>query len=184
VALGVPDRGQRLAAAADRLLTQYRGALASGTPPVRVYLACSADGYLPCLEDDSAGEQLRWLGGVNVAGTRSTAPGRPLTIAEVRAMAPQVVVVMGSAARLRADPAWQAVEAVAGGRVYQWPGLPYSWGARPPSVNRLPGIAWLAHVARGRPFDAAFEDVVRGFFKEFYHLELTATQMGTLLLSP
>jgi iron complex transport system substrate-binding protein len=180
-ALGVPDRGQRLAAAADSLLARYRGALASGASPVRVYLACSADGYLPCLDDDSGGEQLKWLGGVNVAGARATAPQRPLTIAEIRTLTPHVVVATGSAARLRADPAWQGVEAVAAGRIYQWPGLPYSWGARPPSVNRLPGVIWLAYVARGRSFDAAFQADIRAFFKEFYHVELTGTQLRTLV---
>ena len=162
-ALGQPSRGQRLGAAAERLLTKYRGALSSGAAPVRVYLACSADGYVPCLDDDSAGEQLQWLGGMNVAGTRATAPRRPLSIDEITAMAPHLIVVTGSAAKLRADPAWQKVPAVAAGRVYQWAALPFSWGPRPPSVNRLPGVAWLAYVARGRSFDAEFEADIRAF---------------------
>jgi iron complex transport system substrate-binding protein len=179
-ALGQSSRGERLAAAADRLLTKYRGALASPSA-VRVYLACSTDGYVPCLEDDSAGEQLQWLGGTNVAGTRATASRRPLTVDEITAIAPQVIVVMGSATALRTDTAWQKVPAVAAGRVYQWPGLPYGWGARPPSVNRLPGVAWLAYVARGRGFDAEFESDIRGFFADFYHLTLTDAQMALLL---
>jgi iron complex transport system substrate-binding protein len=64
------------------------------------------------------------------------------------------------------------VAAVAAGRVYQWLGLPYGWGARPPSVNRLPGLMWLAYVLPGRAFDAPFYDQVRGFFNDFYHVEL------------
>ena len=47
-AFGAADRGNRLADAANRLLGRYRGALSRGTP-VRVYLACSADGFQPCL---------------------------------------------------------------------------------------------------------------------------------------
>ena len=148
---------------------------------MRVYLACSDDGYLPCLEDDSGGEQLKWLGGVNVAGTRATAPRRPLTIDEIAAMAPDVVVVSGSAAKLRQDPAWKRLKAVAAGRVYQWPSLPNSWGSRPPSVNRLPGVPWLAYVARGRSFDAAFEADLRDLFKGLYHLDLTDQQIRKLL---
>jgi hypothetical protein len=27
-----------------------------------VHIACSADGYPPCLEDESGGEQLQWVG--------------------------------------------------------------------------------------------------------------------------
>jgi iron complex transport system substrate-binding protein len=73
------------------------------------------------------------------------------------------------------------VEAVAAGRVYQWPAHPFSWGARPPSVNRLPGVVWLAAVAGGRPFDAGLHGEIRRMFKDFYHLELTDAQLVTLL---
>lgn len=182
-ALGVADRGNLLADAADRLLAKHQGVLARAKP-VRVYLACSADGFQPCLSDQSAGEQLQWLGGVNVAGTRASAPRRPLGIDEIKALSPDVIIVngpAGAAARLRANVAWRAVEAVAAGRVHEWPALPYSWGARPPSVNRLPGLAWLSYVASGRPFDAAFTEEIRGFYRDFYHLALTEAQMRKLL---
>ncbi len=182
-ALGVAARGNRLGDAAQRLLAKYRGAL-SGGAPVRVYLACSTDGFQPCLADQSAGEPLSWLGGVNVAGTRESAPRRPLSVEEVKALSPHVIVINGPpgvAARLRANAAWQSIEAVSAGRVYQWPDLPYSWGARPPSVNRLPGLAWLAYVAAGRPFDEAFASDIRGFYRDFYHLDLTDAQLQRLL---
>ncbi len=182
-ALGVPDRGERLATAADRLLTKYRGTLTGPSSP-RVYLACSADGFVPCLEDDSAGEPLRWLGGINVAGTRATSPRRPLTIDEIRALSPQVIVVTagaGAAARLRANPVWQSLEAVKAGRVYAYPALPYNWAPRPPSVNRLPGVVWLAHAVRGRAFDADFDADIRACFRDFYHLEPTDAQLRKLV---
>jgi iron complex transport system substrate-binding protein len=110
-------------------------------------------------------------------------PRRPRTIDEIRALAPDAVVVMGAgaAARLRANPAWQSVGAVASGRVFQYPGSPYSWGARPPSVNRLPGLVWLAYTLSARPFDAQFDADIRGFFKDFYHLELTEQQLRKLV---
>ena len=181
-ALGVASRGEQLAAAAERILTKYRGALAAKAP--RVYLACSNDGFVPCLEDDSSGEQLKWLGGVNVAGVRATAPRRPRTIDEIKAFAPHAVVVTGGSdavARLRANPMWQSVDAVAAGRVYRYPSLPYGWGARPPSVNRLPGVIWLAYVLQERTFDAEFSADVRAFFRDFYHLNLTDQQLQALV---
>jgi iron complex transport system substrate-binding protein len=181
-ALGVAARGEQLAAAVERLLSKYRGTLAAKAP--RVYLACSSDGFVPCLEDDSSGEQLKWLGGVNVAGTRATALRRPHTIDEIKTFAPHAIVVTGgrdAVARLRADPVWQSVDAVAAGRVYQYPRLPYSWGARPPSVNRLPGVIWLAYVLHERAFDAEFTADVRAFFREFYHLELNDRQLQELI---
>ena len=181
-ALGIASRGEQLGAAAERLLTKYRNALAPSPP--RVYVACSADGYSPCFADDRGAEHLAWLGGVNVAGPRPAPPRRPLTIEEIRALKPQVIVTngaAGSAARLRSDPAWLTLEAVKAGRVYSWPELPFSWASRPPSVNRLPGLPWLASVAAGRPFDAAFNDEIRRFYKEFYHLDLTDAQLAKLL---
>lgn len=182
--LGLDTRGRRLAESAATLLARYRDILRSGNAGVRVYLTCSPDGTVPCLADDPTGEQLAHLGAVNVAGTRQTAPGRPLTVADIAALRPDAVVVTGfagAAARLRADSAWQAVPAVANGRVYQLPGQPYSWGARPPSVNRLIGVAWLAYVLQGRPFDATLRAEVRSFYGEFYHLDLTNAQLELLL---
>jgi iron complex transport system substrate-binding protein len=182
MALGVASRGERLAAAANQILMRHRGALES--PGRRVYLACSPDGFVPCLADESGGEQLAWLGGVNVAGTRASAPRRPLSIEEITALRPRTIIVAGAAgaaARLRASPAWQSVEAVAAGRVYEWPRVPYSWGPRPPSVNRLPGLMWLAYRASERALDAAFYAELRGFFRDFYHFEPTEAQLRKAL---
>ena len=65
----------------------------------------------------------------------------------------------------------------------RWPrlsALPYSWGPRPPSVNRLPGVIWLAYVATGRPFDEGFAADVRRFYSDFYHLSLSEAQLARL----
>lgn len=180
-ALGVASRGERLGVAAQRILTMFRGALASSK--ARVYVACSADVVMPCLADESGGEQLAWLGGMNVAGASASAPQRALAIAEIKALRPNIIIVSGAGAavRLRQNPAWQSVEAVAAGRVYEWPQLPYSWGARPPSVNRLPGLMWLAYKASDRAFDAAFYAEIRSFYRDFYHVELTESQTRKVL---
>jgi len=177
-ALGVSERGERLAAEADRILTKYRGKL-SGTP-VRAYLACSQNGTTPCVQGHSFGEAAEWIGAVNVAGTTETAPRRPLTVEEVQALAPTVVVAASaaSAAQLRANPAWLEV---ANGRIYAPPDLPFNWGARPPSVNRLLGVIWLAYVLPGRELDAEFFADVRSFFTAFYHVTPTQEQLQRLV---
>jgi iron complex transport system substrate-binding protein len=182
-AMGVRERGEHLGASAQRILEKYRKSLSANGSAPRVYLACSGDVVVPCYSDERGGEVLAWLGGINVAGSSASAPMRPMTIAEIRTLDPDLLIVHGAAegaARLRSNPEWKAVPAVAQGRVFGWPDLPYSWGSRPPSVNRLAGLIWLAAVASNRSPNAVSDDI-RVFFEEFYHVRLTDTQLQTLL---
>jgi iron complex transport system substrate-binding protein len=180
-ALGVEARGEKLAAEAARLLDKYRNSLAGSQ--ARVYLACSQNGTMPCVQGHAFGEAAAWLGAVNVAGTTESAPRRALTIDEIRAAAPTVIVAASaaSAAQLRADPQWQTIPAVADGRVFAPPTLPFNWGPRPPSVNRLLGMLWMAYAIADRDFDAAFFADARAFFAAFYHVTPTDEQLRGLV---
>jgi iron complex transport system substrate-binding protein len=180
-ALGVPERGERLAEEAERLVRKYRGTLAD--PPVRLYLACSQNGLTPCVEGHSSGEAAALLGAVNVGGRVGESERRPLTLDEIRARAPDVVIAASRSAAtlLHAAPEWQRLPAVAAARVYAPPEQPFNWGPRPPSVNRLPGLIWLAYVARGRPFDDELRADLNRFFTVFYHVTPTAAQLEELL---
>ena len=57
------------------------------------------------------------------------------------------------------------------------PTVPFSWGPRPPSVNRLPGLIWQSYIAGNRPFDAAFYTELREFFALFYHYRPSEVQL-------
>jgi iron complex transport system substrate-binding protein len=180
-ALGVSERGSELAAAAERLLGKYRGALAGAAP--RVYLACSRDGLSPCFRGHSAGEVVELLGATNVAGSLEDAARRPLTLAEIKELAPDVIIAASpdAAAAIRAEGAWRDVAAVAAGNVHAPPILPFNWGPRPPSVNRVAGLIWLAYVLPGKPFDDEFYAEMRDFFASFYHTTLTREQLRELV---
>jgi len=177
-ALGVPERGERAAAEAQRILDKYRG-----VAPVRVYLSCSRDGLVPCVQGHAFGEAAELLGAVNTAGTTATAPKRPLTVQEVRLSKPDVVIVASQLAAdiTKQDPAWQEVGAVASGRIYSPPDLPFSWGPRPPSVNRLLGVIWMAYVLRAKAFDDAFFADVSSAFETFYHFTPSREQLEQLV---
>jgi iron complex transport system substrate-binding protein len=176
-ALGVAERGNRMADTTQRLLAVYRNRLAGA---VRVYIACSGDALTPCYEGHSGGEAAQWLGAINVAGALAAAPRRPWTIDEIRAAAPDVIVAF-DAARLLDDAAWRVVPAVAAGRVHSPPALPFGWGSRPPSVNRLPGLVWLAHVAPGGELEAEFFADIALLFDELYHVEVGADEIRALV---
>jgi iron complex transport system substrate-binding protein len=179
-ALGVADRGERLAVEVERVIDKYRGSLAE--PAVKVYLACSPNGLSPCVAGHSSGEAAALLGAINVGGSVGEAR-RPLTVVEIRDRAPEVVIAGNRAAAqaLLAAPEWQQIAAVAAKRVYAPPDLPFNWGPRPPSVNRLFGMIWLAYVARGRPFDDEFRADVSRLFAALYHVTPTAAQLEQLL---
>ena len=181
-ALGVPDRGEKLAAEAQRMLDKYRNAASS----VRVYLACSRDSLMPCVQGHPFGEAAELLGAINTAGTTATAPKRPFTVQEVRLSNPDVLVVASkmSADIMRNDPEWHEVDAVASGRVYFPPDQPFSWGPRPPSVNRLLGVVWMAYALRAKPFDDAFFADVTSAFETFYHVTPTREQIEKLVADP
>jgi iron complex transport system substrate-binding protein len=181
-ALGVQDRSEKLAAEAQRVLDKYRNAAAG----VRVYLACSRDSLIPCVQGHAFGEAGELLGAVNTAGTTATAPKRPFTVQEVRLSKPDAIVVASqlSADIMRNDPEWHEVGAVASGRVYSPPDQPFGWGPRPPSVNRLFGVIWMAYVLRAKPFDDAFFADVTSAFETFYHFTPTRAQLDKLVADP
>jgi len=178
-AFGVPERGERLAREIERLFDKYRGS-ADG---VRVYLACSANLLTPCVSGHSSGEAAELLGAINVAGSIQTAPQRQLTGEEIVAFAPEVIIVSSPAAlaALREDPGWGDIPAVANRRVHLPPDLPFNWGPRPPSVNRLPGMIWMSYVLRGQSFDDEFYADIGAFFETFYHVRPTEQQLRALV---
>ena len=59
--------------------------------------------------------------------------------------------------------------------------MPFNWGPRPPSVNRMAGVIWLAYVARGRAFDDEFREDVTRLFAAFYHVTPSAAQIERML---
>lgn len=179
VLVGARERGEQLALHTERLLEKYRDYLSRKSMPPKVYLACSADGLVPCRDGERNAEFARWLGAVNVAGTHA---GR-LTIGQIATLDPEVVVAPTpeAAERIRGSADWQAVAAVKRGRVLSAPALPFGWGPRPPSVNRLPGLIWLAYALPGQSFDAAFFTDVREFFTAFYQVTPSDEQLGRLV---
>lgn len=180
--LGVEMRAERLASHTEHLLTKYRRALQSDVPP-RAYLACSRDGSIPCFEDERNGEIATFLGATNVAGSANTAPLRPITRDDLKNWDPDVIIVANAATAENwlSDPQTQSLRAVRNGHVYAPPALPFSWGPRPPSVNRLLGVIWFAHVLPGKRFDAEFYREVRDFFRVFFQVDPGTERLRALV---
>lgn len=184
-ALGVPDQARELAAFAEATFARLDRTLAT-VPPAerpRVYLARGPDALETGLVGSINTEIIERAGGINVAEAGAGRDGiAEVALERVLLWDPDTIVTWNerSAATVRTDPAWAGVEAVRLGRVLLSPNLPFGWIDRPPSVNRLIGLRWLAHLFYpGRDAGDLRADT-REFYRLFYHVDLDGPALDRL----
>lgn len=150
----------------------------------KVYLARTADG----LESGAIGsintEILERAGGQNVVGE---IPGRrglvQMTMEKILLADPEVIVTWDRNfyESVWKDPLWAKVSAVKNKRVYLSPVHPFGWIDRPPSINRLIGLKWLAHVLHPNLFPLDLAAETRRFYELFYHVKLNEPELQALI---
>ena len=146
--LAVPERAETLATYAETVLAGTDALLAEIPEDRRpsVYLARGPEGLETATKGSINAEIIERVGGRNVAseGTGNLATVSP---EQVQAWAPEVIITIDRdfAANVGSMPEWQGIPAVVDGRVYLAPAAPFGFIDRPPSVNRLIGLKWLAH---------------------------------------
>ena len=183
--LGVPERGERLAADFEQTLATIDAITADIAPEDRpqVYLARGPVGLETGTRGSINTEIIERAGGVNVM--EATGRGRIVrtSIEQVLRANPDTVVTWDSNfyARVWFAPIWSQVEAVQRGRVYLAPSAPFGWIDRPPSLNRVMGLKWMAakFYPERWPNDLAAE--VRDFYALYYQVELSDAQLEVLL---
>ena len=184
--LGVPQRGEALAQAAERSFGEVDQVLAAvpAERRPRVYLARGPEG----LESGSRGsintEIIERVGGVNVVeGLREKGGLVTASPEQVLAWAPDTIITLDRRFRdgVAAKPAWQPVPAVRAGRVFLAPDLPFGFVDAPPSVNRLIGLTWLLHVLYPEQAPGSLREQTRSFYHLFYYVDLTDQQLDQLL---
>ena len=187
--IGRSARGDELAAYAEKTFALVDSVLARVPPErrPRVYLARGPEG----LETGGRGsintEIIERVGAVNVAeglGERGNTAGTSLE--QVIAWQPDTMVTVDRAffQSVKSKPGWNQVRAVAEGRVYLAPSLPWGWIDAPPSLNRLIGLSWL--LATFYPGEAGInlQAETRSFFELFYGMRLDDSQLDRLLGGP
>jgi len=63
---------------------------------------------------------------------------------------------------------WAHVQAVRNNEIYEAPQYPFSWIDRPPSVNRIIGIQWVAKLLYPDLFPYEMRSRTRDFYRLFY----------------
>lgn len=184
--LGVPERGEMLAAESERILADVDRMLAT-VPEAerpRLYLARGNDGFETGSRGSINTEILERVGGVNVAvGLREAGGLVHVSPEQVLVWAPDTIVTLDRPVRdaVLTRPEWRAVPAVARRRVFLAPDRPFGSIDFPPSVNRLVGLPILTHVLYpGRSTTPLRAEVAR-FHRLFYGVEPDAAMLDALL---
>ena len=184
-ALGVPGRGEALAADVEATFGALEAAL-DAVPEEerpRVYLARGPDGLETGLKGSINTEIIERAGGRNVADV----PGQ---YGLVQA-SPEAVIVADPDTiltwdrhffcRVWVDPLWQGITAVRAGRVYLSPAAPFGWIDRPPSINRMMGLKWLAGLFYPERWSGNLREDTAAFYKLWYHVDLGEAELDRLL---
>lgn len=100
---------------------------------------------------------------------------------------PEVIVawdskVLGGADELiRTDSKWENIQAVKNGRVYTMPSTPFSWCDRPPGVNRMIGLQWVANMLYPDLYDVDMVEEAKKFYSTLYWVDITDDQAKEML---
>ena len=100
---------------------------------------------------------------------------------------PQVIIgwdtdVRGGAVDdIRTNKNWSTIQAVKDGRVYAMPNEPWAWCDRPPGVNRLIGIHWVANLLYPEYYDVDMVDVTEEYFKNMYGIDIDRDDVIAML---
>ncbi len=184
--LGVRERGEKLAQAAEAIFAQVDKVLAEVPQDKRprVYLARGGAG----LESGSRGsintEIIERAGAINVVeGLRQKGGIVTVSPEQLIAWAPDTIITLDPAFRraVAQKPEWAPVPAVRDGRVFLSPGTPYGFIDAPPSLNRLIGLTWLLHTLYPDKAPGKLRDQVRAFYHLFYQIEPGEADLDRLL---
>ncbi len=195
--LGKEERAEELASYTEAMIKeiQAKAALIPEDQKVGVYYAEGTEG----LETDPAGslhsELIEFVGGINIAQvpniTGVGGMGRSQVSPEqLAAWDPDVIIAChdqgfaGNAGTYQAvltDPRFATLRAVKERKVYEIPYKPFNVTDRPPSVNRIIGVKWLANLLYPEIYNYDMKKEFRDFYKLFYNIDLSDDQLDEIL---
>jgi iron complex transport system substrate-binding protein len=189
--LGREDQADTLASYVESTLAAVDAAVAQvpDDQKVSLYYAEGTSGL--STEPDQSMHALAFLraGASNVASDVSLTGGKgmtPVSLEQVIQWNPSVIVTTstdngGPGDSIASDPSWASISAVQNGRVYVMPSDPFSWCDRPPAVNRVLGVQWLANVLYPQQYSVDMVQQTETFYQMFYHVSISDDQAKALL---
>lgn len=189
--MGCEQRAEELAAYCEQKFAEVTDAVVKvpDKEKITLYYAEGPEGLQT--EPDSSQHALTFklAGAVNVAQVEEIPDlgMSNVSMEHVLKWDPEVIVawdrrVQGGADKLiREEPEWADIRAVKNGRVYTMPASPFAWCDRPPGVNRLIGIQWVANLLYPQYYDVDMVEVTKDFYKKMYWADITDDQARELL---
>ncbi len=183
--LGVAERGNSLAAYANKVLERTHNIAKQQTESsqLKIYSARGADGLETGLGGSIHTEVLDWIGAKNVASSAGDDIISRVSMEQLMVWQPDVIIAMDQHfyQDIYNNPLWQRLPAVKNKRVYLAPKLPFGWLDQPPSINRLLGVTWLAHVLYPDllPKDE-YTQAIYEYYSRFYQYDLSAETLNNI----
>src|SRR6056297_405601 len=184
--LGVPERAERLASHVEGIFARVDAILADvrEAERPRVYLARGPEGLETGMKGSINTEIIERAGGRNVADDGGATRGLvQASMEQVIVANPEIIVTWDRTFfdTVFDDPLWQGIDAVREGRVHLAPTAPFGWIDRPPSLNRIIGLEWMAGLLYPDRWEDDLRADVRDFYQLFYHVDLDEDALDRLL---
>jgi iron complex transport system substrate-binding protein len=183
--LGVKARGEQLAKYVEGTFAEIDGALATVPEEKRprVYLARGPDGLETGVVGSINTEIIERAGARNVARAAGQKGLVRASIEQIIVADPEIILTWDRNFfdSVGKDPLWVGMRAVREKRVYLAPTAPFGWIDRPPSLNRIIGLKWLAGLFYPDKFPADLREITQAFYRLFYHVDPSAAELDTLI---
>src|SRR5512145_59202 len=183
--LDLKERAERQAAYVEATFAEIDAVL-KATPAEkrpRVYLARGPDGLETGVVGSINTEIIERAGGRNVMQAAGQTGLVRASMEQVIVVDPEIVLTWDRSffARVAKDPLWAGIRAVREKRVYLAPTAPFGWIDRPPSLNRVIGLKWLAGLFYPDRLGGDLRETTREFYRLFYHVTPSDAELDTLI---
>jgi iron complex transport system substrate-binding protein len=183
--LGIRERGEQLAKYVEASFAEIDTVL-KATPldkRPRVYLARGPDGLETGVVGSINTEIIERAGGRNVAQAAGQSGLVRASMEQVIVADPEIILTWDRNFfdRVSKDQLWAGIRAVREKRVYLAPTAPFGWIDRPPSLNRVIGLKWLAGLFYPDTLAHDLRETTRTFYRLFYHVDPSDTELDTLI---
>ncbi len=186
--LGNEEHCEELAQYAENVLTMI-DEKAPSIPTedvIKVYYGVCTDALYTAPSTSIHSGVINRVGGKNVVDVEinTIGAGSNISMENIYNWDPDVIILTnwGNAYEMiLEDPAWQELQCVQDGKVYEIPEGPYSWFSSPPSINRLIGFQWMGNLLYPEIYDYDMVKVAQDYYKLFYHFDLSEEQAKELM---